>query len=273
MNLHEMMINYQNDGLSREFASARVCQDIILKAIANGPLNRNVTIKGGVVMRSITNDNRRATRDIDLDFIHYSLSDDSIRTFISKMNCLPGINLEIDGDIEELKHQDYHGKCISVKITDDTGISIKSKIDIGVHKHFELEQDVYCFDVCMDENGASLLKNTVEQSFTEKLRSLLIFGSNSRRYKDIFDMYYLGGIADFQKLNKAIDLLIFSDSGMRENDYDEIIKRISNTFADKRYLERVSGSRQRWLDEPIENITVKIIDYLQQMKNEDLKSN
>ena len=216
MNLHEMMRNYQNDGLSREFASARVCQDIILKAIAEGPLNRNVTIKGGVVMRSITNDNRRATRDIDLDFIHYSLSDESIRAFVSKLNCLPGIVLAIDGDIEELKHQDYHGKCISVKITDDAGISIKSKIDIGVHKHFEIEQDEYCFDVCMDENGASLLKNTVEQSFTEKLRSLLIFGPNSHRYKDIFDMYYLGGIADFPKLKMAIDLLISSNPGMCE---------------------------------------------------------
>ena len=265
MNLEEMMRIYQNEGLNREFASARVCQDIILKAIADGPLNRNVTIKGGVVMRSITNDNRRATRDIDLDFIHYSLSDESIRSFISKLNCIPGITLSIDGDIEELKHQDYHGKCIAVRITDKTGTSIKSKIDIGVHKHFEIEQDEYCFDVCMDENGASLLKNTVEQSFTEKLRSLLIFGPNSRRYKDIFDMYYLGKIADYQKLNDAIKLLILNDPGMRENDYEGVIKRVRNTFADKQYLERVSGSRQRWLDEPMDVISSDIIGYLERL--------
>ena len=139
MELNVMMKRYQDDGLNREFASARVCQDIILKAIADGLLNRNVTIKGGAVMRSITNDNRRATRDIDLDFIHYSLSDESVRNFVSTLNCLPGIQLSIDGEIEELKHQDYHGKCISVRITDDAGTSIKSKIDIGVHKHFEIE--------------------------------------------------------------------------------------------------------------------------------------
>lgn len=266
MNLNEMMRDYQNDGLNREFASARVCQDIILKAIADGPLNRNVTIKGGVVMRSITNNNRRATRDIDLDFVHYSLSDDSIRSFVSKLNCIPGIGLVIDGDIEELKHQDYHGKCISIRITDETGTSIKSKIDIGVHKHFEIEQDEYCFDVCMDENGASLLKNTVEQAFTEKLRSLLIFGPNSRRYKDIFDMYYLGEISDSQKLNAAIKLLIFDDPGMREADYEGIIRRVSGAFADKRYLERVSGSRQRWLDEPIEDITKGILATLKMLE-------
>ena len=83
-----MMQVYQEDGLAIDLASARVCQDIVLMAIASGPLNRNVTIKGGVVMRSITNNNRRATRDIDLDFVHYSLADESIKSFVDKMNCI-----------------------------------------------------------------------------------------------------------------------------------------------------------------------------------------
>lgn len=36
-----MMQVYQEDGLAIDLASARVCQDIVLMAIANGPLNRN----------------------------------------------------------------------------------------------------------------------------------------------------------------------------------------------------------------------------------------
>ena len=183
---------YMEDGLTRELAAARVCQDVVLKAISIGPLNRNVTIKGGVVMRSITNNNRRATRDIDLD----------------------------------------------------------------------VEQEEYCFDVCMDENGASLLKNTVEQSFTEKLRSLLIFGSNSRRYKDIYDMYYQKTVAKRDKLLNLIDHYIFSDPGMRENTMGEIITRLSNTFRDKQYLKRVDSSRQRWVDDDINEIADAILKYL-----------
>ena len=81
-----MMDKYSKDGLTRELAAARVCQDIVLKAIAIGPLSRNVTIKGGVVMRSLTNNNRRATRDIDLDFIHYAIDDEAIQIFVEKMN-------------------------------------------------------------------------------------------------------------------------------------------------------------------------------------------
>ena len=57
-----MMQVYRDEGLVVDLASARVCQDIVLMAIASGPLNRNVTIKGGVVMRSITNNNRRAKK-------------------------------------------------------------------------------------------------------------------------------------------------------------------------------------------------------------------
>jgi len=37
-----------------------------------------LTVKGGVVMSSLTNVVRRATMDMDVDFLHYSLSDAAI---------------------------------------------------------------------------------------------------------------------------------------------------------------------------------------------------
>lgn len=265
MNLQQMMEMYYEDGLTRELAAARVCQDIVLKAIADGPLSRNITVKGGVVMRSLTNNNRRATRDIDLDFMHYSIEDEAIREFIKKINCIQGIKLEIIGDIEELKHQDYHGKSIKVRITDEEGSFVESKIDIGVHKHLELEQEEYCFDVCMDDEGASLLKNSREQSVTEKLRALLIFGVNDKRYKDIYDIYYLKDYVDTEKLLQCIKLLIFDDALMRENTMEDIVRRVENSFKDKSYLKRISTSRQRWIDERIEDIAKGIIDFLKHL--------
>ena len=101
-------------------------------------------------MRSITGDARRATQDMDLDFIRYSLRDDSIRNFISRLNCLDGVSIQITGEIEELSQQEYHGKRVFITITDETGYSLRSKIDLGVHKQVQIEQDEYCFDVCMD---------------------------------------------------------------------------------------------------------------------------
>ena len=110
IDLEIMVSEYLKDGYSELFAEARVCQDIVLKAIAKSPMNRNVTIKGGVVMRSITGDVRRATRDIDFDFIKYSIEEEAIRSFINKLNCLEEITFQISGDIEELSQQEYRGK-------------------------------------------------------------------------------------------------------------------------------------------------------------------
>ena len=129
----------------------------------------------------------------------------------------------------------------------------------------ELEQEEYCFDVCMDEEGASLLKNSKEQSVVEKLRALLIFGVNNRRYKDIYDMYYLKDYINIEKFVRYIDLLIFKDESMRENIMGDIVRRIESCFKDKSFLKRISTSRQRWIDEDIEIITDGIIGFFREL--------
>ena len=70
---------FRKEGYSDQNAEARVCQDIVLKAIAESDLSRNVTIKGGVVMSALTKDIRRATLDMDIDFVHHPISDAGVR--------------------------------------------------------------------------------------------------------------------------------------------------------------------------------------------------
>ena len=128
--LMRMVALYVDDGYSDLMARARVCQDVVLKAIAESSISKNVTIKGGVVMRSITGNTRRATRDIDLDFLRFSIEESAIRDFVMKINCLDGISIDIAGPIEELSQQEYRGKRLWVVITDSKGHSLKSKMDL-----------------------------------------------------------------------------------------------------------------------------------------------
>ena len=121
MNLSDMVNKMQELGYEPDDARARICQDIVLKALSKSTLSRNVTIKGGVVMRSMTNNIRRATQDMDIDFIRYSLSNESIESFIEKLNCLDGIEIKRIGKIEELSQQDYKGKRVHVHIKDSNG--------------------------------------------------------------------------------------------------------------------------------------------------------
>lgn len=46
----------------------------------------------------------------------------------------------------------------------------------------QIEQEEYCFDITYDDEGASLLINSNEQMLSEKLRSLLKFGTFSTRF-------------------------------------------------------------------------------------------
>ena len=158
--IREMIRQANADGYFDENAEAKVCQDVVLKALSESTLSRNVTIKGGVVMRSISHDTRRATLDMDIDFIRYSLNDESIRMFIQKLDCLEDIHIRQTGIITELKQQDYHGKRVLVEITDNAGDSIDSKIDLGVHKNLSIEQEEYCFDIACFDDGANLLINS-----------------------------------------------------------------------------------------------------------------
>ena len=73
MDIYELVNKYIEAGYSEEDAIPKVAQDIILLKIGNSKYHKNITVKGGVVMHNISKDMRRATRDMDIDFIKYSL--------------------------------------------------------------------------------------------------------------------------------------------------------------------------------------------------------
>lgn len=261
--LDELRRTLEEDGYKRRSAESRICQDIVLEAIKCGRYSRNITVKGGVVMRNIANDFRRATLDLDLDFVHYSLDDTSIQRFIEELNCIEGITIRIKGEIENLELQEYHGKRVYITVTDSFGVTIKSKIDFGVHKKSQIEQDELCFDVCMDDNGVCLLANSKEQIFTEKLRSLLKFGPLSTRYKDIFDMCFLSHLVDKERLMRCMDAYIFSDPGIQEKDMNAVKNRVSSTFENQGYRQQIElARRDNWMGVPAAEAMKAIEDFL-----------
>lgn len=265
MNIEEAIEKYQELGYEFEEAESKVCQDIILLKISQSKYSKNITIKGGVVMHSISNDIRRATQDLDFDFIKYSLDDKSIKNFIKTLSDIKdGIKIKIVDKITPLHHQDYAGKRVNLKITDTFDNTIYTKLDIGVHQLFELEQEEYCFSFDLYKNSANLLINSMEQIFTEKLKSLLKLGFRSTRYKDLFDFYYLieNNKLDKDKLINCIEILIFKDETMRENTIQDIINRMKGTLNSQRYHNNLNSPKVNWLEIPIEETIDIVLDYI-----------
>lgn len=219
-------------------------------------------------MHSISKELRRATRDMDLDFIKYSLEDNSIIRFIEELsNVDDGIKIKIDGEIKELHHQDYDGKRVNIELFDKYGNKIKTKLDIGVHKLLDIKQDEYCFDLSIINKNANLLINSKEQIFVEKIKSLLKLGFRSTRYKDLFDFYYLINKTelDKEKLMNCFNILIFKDETMRENNIEDVVNRLQMTFNSNAYRNHLSNPKNNWLDITVDDAIMSVLKYIKSL--------
>lgn len=219
-------------------------------------------------MHSISKDLRRATRDMDLDFIKYSLEDNSIIRFIDELsNVDDGIKIKIDGEIKELHHQDYDGKRVNIELFDKYGNKLKTKLDIGVHKLLDIKQDEYCFDLSIINKNANLLINSKEQIFVEKIKSLLKLGFRSTRYKDLFDFYYLINKTelDKEKLINCFNILIFKDETMRENNIEDVVNRLQMTFNSNAYRNHLSNPKNNWLDITVDDAIMSVLKYIKSL--------
>ena len=270
MNLEDIVRKNVEEGYELIDARSKVAQDIILSKISKSEFKKNMTIKGGVVMHSLSNSVRRATRDLDLDFIKYSLGNESIRSFIDKLNSVgDNITIEIIGEMEELRHQDYSGKRVHIRLVDTNNYNIDTKLDIGVHNLFDLEQDDYYFNLDAIEDGVSLLINSPEQIFTEKLKSLLKLGFRSTRYKDLFDFYYLinNDKLDRKKLLKFFQVIIFEDNNMFEETVADIYSRLESIFNSNIYKRNLSDPKNNWLDIPVNVVIESVLKYIEELSS------
>lgn len=249
-------------GYTTDTANAKVAHDVVLDAISEAGFHDNLTVKGGVVMSGLTNVVRRATMDMDVDLLHYSLSDTAIRRFVSRLNRISDCKISISRPIRALKQQEYMGKRVYVSVEDANGSRIETKIDIGVHTRAEVEQSEFGFKVVTRSGMVQLLVNNKEQIFVEKLKSLLRFGSASTRFKDVFDMYYLSRRIRKSILRTYMKLYIYDDVKMRENDMAGVIRRLRRIFANHRYMNQLADPVYAWIDESPNDVTMRLVDFL-----------
>ena len=264
INLIELVNKYVEDGYNEIYANAKVAQDIILRYLFKSEYKDHITLKGGIVMYNLTQDKRRATIDIDLDLIRIYLADDNLYKIFTSYK-LRGIDLYINiNEITNLKHQDYKGKRIPIIIRDTFNNEINTKIDVGVHTEYNINQDELCFNTCIDNENITLFVNSKEQIFVEKIIPIIKFGSLSTRYKDYYDLYWLikNGNLNKDKVIKIMNDKIFNIGINNINSIEKLINLIENILSDEKYLKKLNDRKNNWIE--IDNIKLKkeLIEYL-----------
>lgn len=255
---------YQELGLNGANATSAFCQDLILRTISKSSYFKNVTVKGGVAMRNFTKDTRRATLDLDIDFMNLSISEDSIQKFVNTLSSAE-FRFDINGKIEDLKQQDYHGKRVHIKITDPTNYSVVTKIDIGVHTYPDMKQDEVTIDFSPEKEKVVILSNSKEQNFAEKAKAILRLGPFSTRYKDIFDMFWLQNFVNIELLKSYLETLVFKDPNMREISSQDMFNRFEKIFSDKNFSQKLKTSDKNWIGEDVNKIKSKLLQFIKRI--------
>ena len=136
-------------------------------------------------------------------------------------------------------------------------------MDIGVHNDLSIEQEEFAFDVGFQDDAVCLLINSPAQMITEKLKSMLRFGSRNTRYKDVFDICYLSERVNIAQLIECIEKYIFADESLRNvSDMNSIANRIERMFNNPAYLKELRSSDKNWLDISADEAMEKIISFL-----------
>lgn len=116
-------------------------------------------------------------------------------------------------------------------------------------------------------NSMTLLINTKEKIFVEKLLSMLKHGIRTTRYKDIYDFYYLitEGNMDKSLLIKLINIYCIN-SDLKINTTFEIANELSKIFKNANFLENVQNSRYNWIGEETDIVLDTILDFVKQLE-------
>lgn len=263
MTIRNSVEKYIKEGFTIAQARSFVAQQILLSAIEKSQFVDKVLLKGGVVMYSISHEQRRTTLDLDFDFIRYDIQDDNnIINFINHLNGLESnIQIKVEGNIEKLNQQDYKGKRVRLIVSDDT-YSIKYKLDIGIHTLLAIKQKKMCFSFG-ENKDYELMVNPPEQIVSEKLFSIAKIGPTSERFRDIDDIYYLikNCSLDVKIVKKCLELITMNEPYGIKDLYDVVSKveeYLNDPFFERNYIDN-NGS---WLDIEYGISRKAIIDFI-----------
>lgn len=137
-----------------------------------------------------------------------------------------------------------------------------TKVDVGVHTRKDIRQVECAFAALADESDKTLLANSKEQIFAEKLLSLLRHGFLSTRGKDIYDMFYLMDKVNLQQLRTLVATLIVQNRRCPIREPRRIVEFVSEVFVNRRFMRTLSSRDSNWLQIPHQRVTTELIKFI-----------
>jgi len=266
--LLEMLNERKTSKVNEQLLQVKICQEIFLAKAENVGADSRFSLKGGVTLYELTKGERGFTKDIDLDMIHYSISDEKIRKLFKAVNqsaLFSNIRLEIVGQIVELHHDHYHGKNVNVNFIDHEGTIFSLSFDIGVNTNTIAVPIMQRFNLIANQSNVSMRIDPPEQMIVEKLSGFLRFGARSTRTKDIYDIYWL---LTNQNINRSLLIELLSSYLTISHllkDLDASIDKLVALFRLKSFARKLAATKN-WLAASPQVACNYVVDWIMSCK-------
>ena len=76
-----------------------------------------------------------------------------------------------------------------------------------------------------------------------------------------------------EKLLKCFNILIFKDESMKENNINDIFKRINRILHNRNYLRSLNTAKNNWLELPIDDVVENVLRFFETMQFAEIGEN
>lgn len=248
------------------------CQEEFLRRLATSKYSSNLVLKGGLFIYTLTNFESRATVDIDFLLRQYPSSIGDIENMVEEIisvDCgCDFVSIHSRGFEPIAQQRKYRGVSFQL-IGQIKNTRTPFDVDFGVGD--VIVPEVTRREIPVQLEGftvPSILTYSLESTIAEKLEALLQRLELTSRMKDIYDIYYLLNLYDFQGriLQKAISSTLQNRSTFfEERSFDRVIALAKQNDIQIRWRQFLRRIRMDEL--PLDHVMNKIDLFLRPVWN------
>jgi hypothetical protein len=265
-----LFLKSKRPGVDQEKVKRDVCEKVLISKISGSDLlKNNVVLKGGVLLRFLTNGQRGFTKDIDIDLIDHRVTEEALVSFFKEVNQSPVFPLIqvslLPGHYEEIKLADYHGARVGVLISDGND-SLSIKADIGLFDKQYSPDSIKTYQISFEKRPVSFKAESNDLIIAEKLSTFAIYGTANERVKDLLDAYWLIRNVLFSKrrIIEYLDAIVVRKRQVF-TDVRYALTKIKNTLSDQSYVAKMNIF-DSWVKENPGTIVDFIVSFISELE-------
>ncbi len=233
----------KSEGLPFQQMLNLFCQEEFIRRLSKSKYSKQLILKGGFLLYSISGFATRPTVDADYLLRYHSNEIESIKLMVQKIinqelpNNFISLSIRNVEKISEIKK--YHG--IRVNLMGNIGAThTPFSIDFGVGDIIVPSSVQRTLPVLLDDfPQPKILTYSLESTVSEKFDAIISLMEATGRMKDFYDIYYIANSFEIEgiKLQEAISETLSNRGTPYEKDSVEVIERlVENQDIQKRWI-------------------------------------